>query len=189
VAEVVIGYQVDKHGVRRPLKTDESRRTVEIPRQLAVMLAAFKLRNGASTESFVFATGSGRPFGQRNVIRALRAAQTRATDEHDRPTFPILHERDEHGEPFRHSAASEAIAAGGSAEEVAWQLGHRDSNVTRAVYVQEVKTAERTARRRAAMEKRYGSMLGSAMEAQDGSGRQEDQSRIAEIVPESSTGQ
>ena len=39
---------------------------------------------------------------------------------------------------FRHTAASEAIAAGDGAEEVSWQLGHKNSNVTRAVYVQEV---------------------------------------------------
>ena len=50
---------------------------------------------------------------------------------------------------FRHTAASEAVAAGDGAEEVSWQLGHKNSNVTRAVYVQEVKSAERRARRRA----------------------------------------
>jgi hypothetical protein len=42
-------------------------------------------------------------------------------------------------------------------------------SVTRTVYLQEVKSAERTARRRAKMEARCGSMLGSLMEAEDGS--------------------
>ena len=64
---------------------------------------------------------------------------------------------------FRHTAASEAIAAGDGAEEVSWQLGHKNSNVTRAVYVQEVKSAERRARRRAQIEARYGAVLGEVM--------------------------
>jgi integrase len=70
----------------------------------------------------------------------------------------VLHQRDELGRrlpvprgmvpsfhSFRHTAASEAIAAGESAEEVSWQLGHKTSPITRAVYVQEIKSAERTA--------------------------------------------
>lgn len=178
-AEVRFEYQVDRQGHRQPLKTDESRRTVEIPRRLAGMLVAHKLRRkDTRPAAFVFATRSGAAIQQRNVGAALRSAQEQATDDRGRPTFPILHERDEHGHRlavprgvvpsfhgFRHTAASEAIAAGESAEEVSWQLGHKSSLVTRAVYVQEVKSAERTARRRALMEARYGSVL----EAADGS--------------------
>jgi Phage integrase family len=63
---------------------------------------------------------------------------------------------------FRHSAASEAIAAGDGAEEVSWQLGHKNSNVTRAVYIHEIKDAEKRARRRAKVEARYGSVLEAA---------------------------
>ena len=63
---------------------------------------------------------------------------------------------------FRHTAASDAIAAGDGAEEVSWQLEHKNSNVTRAVYVQEVESAERRARVRAKMEARYGSALEAA---------------------------
>src|SRR5205823_13519833 len=66
---------------------------------------------------------------------------------------------------FRHTAASEAIAGGDGAEQVAWQLGHKDSTVTRRVYVQEIKSAERRARRRAGMEDRYGAMLEAATSA------------------------
>jgi integrase len=175
-AEVRFEYQVDRKGRRQPLKTDESRRTVEIPRRLAAMLVAHKLRSGyTSPSAFVFATRSGAAIQQRNVGAALRRAQEQATDERGRTTFPILHERDERGcrlavqrgavpsfHGFRHTAASEAIAAGESAEEVSWQLGHKSSLVTRAVYVQEVKSAERTARRRARMEARYGDVLEAA---------------------------
>jgi integrase len=175
-AAIRFEYQVDRQGRRQPLKTDESRRTVEIPRQLAVMLAAHKLRSGdTSASGFVFATRSGAAIQQRNVGTALRWAQGHATDDRGRPTFPVLHERDEHGHRlavpsgvvpsfhgFRHTAASEAIAAGESAEEVSWQLGHKNSIVTRTVYVQEVKNAERTARRRARMEARYADVLKTA---------------------------
>ena len=180
LAEIRFEAQVDRKGRRQPLKTKESRRTVEIPPQLAAVLLRHKLAGQAAAPfAFVFATRSGRPLGQRNVMRALRQAQERATDERGQPTFPVLHKVDAQGCPvmppagsvpsfhgFRHSAASEAIAAGDSAEEVSWQLGHKSSIVTRAIYVQEIRTAERTARRRGRMAARYG----SALEAMDRNG-------------------
>jgi hypothetical protein len=46
--------------------------------------------------------------------------------------------------------------------EVAWQLAHRNSVVTRSVYVQETKSAERGTRRRAQLDARYGSLLATA---------------------------
>jgi integrase len=173
-AAVSFEFQVDREGRRQPLKTDESRRTVELPRQLAAMLVQHKLASLRSTPGdFVFASRSG-PLGQRNVLRALRRAQERAVDGRGRPTFPALHQRDERGRSlpvapgvlptfhsFRHTAASHAIAAGESAEEVSWQLGHRNSVVTRAVYVHELKTAERTARRRQRMEDQSARFLSS----------------------------
>ena len=48
-------------------------------------------------------------------------------------------------------------------------LGHRNSNVTRAVYLHEIKDAERKAKSRARMEARYG----SALEALDRSSEQQ----------------
>jgi integrase len=178
-AEIRFLHQVDRQGQRQPLKTSESRRTVEIPRSLALMLAAHKLRSADTSElAFVFATRTGRPIQQRSVGLALRRAQRDAVDAHGRPTFPILHDVDDDARPrrvphgaipsfhsFRHTAASEAIAAGESAEEISWQLGHKNSIITRAVYVQEVKTAERTAKRRARMEARYSSILGATANA------------------------
>ncbi len=93
-AEITFARQVDRKGNRRPTKTGGSARTVPIPRELALILARHKLASPKTTpESFVFATRSGRPLSQRNVARALRKAQERATDEHGRPTFPLLHER------------------------------------------------------------------------------------------------
>ena len=172
-AQVRIEGQVDRSGERRPLKTAESRRTIEIPTSLAAAVKRHQLARGVPPASaFVFATRSGRPFGQRNVLRALRDAQARAVDADGHPTFPALVAALQAGPPiprdaapnfhgFRHSAASLALANGESAEEVAWQLGHKNSLVTRAVYVQEIRTVERQARRRARMEAQYGDALGA----------------------------
>jgi hypothetical protein len=88
-------------------------------------------------ETFVFATCTGRALSQRNVVRTLRRAQERATDEHGRPAFPALQERDVPANrvpsmhSFRHTVASRALPAGESVDEVAFLLGHRDATVTR----------------------------------------------------------
>ncbi len=196
-AEVAIVAQVDRQGRRQALKTQESRRTVEIPRALAAMLAQHKLASGdGRPEAFVFATRTGRPISQRNIMRALRNAQGRATDEHGRPTFPALQERDAKGRPvpvahgaipsfhsFRHTAASEAISAGESAEEVSWQLGHKSSVVTRAVYTQEIKSAERTAHRRAKMDARLGKIMESADRSREAAEASKGAGRVVNLVP------
>jgi integrase len=129
-AEIEFGWQVDRYGNRRPTKTDRSARTVPIPEELALILARHKLASPhPQAIDFVFCTRTGRPFGQRNVIRALRGAQRHASDEQGNPTFPELHERDEQGRPvpvphgalpsmhsFRHTAASRALLAGESVD-------------------------------------------------------------------------
>ena len=80
-AAVRIEAQVDRSGERQPLKTAESRRTIEIPSSLAAALKRHQLASGVpGRTAFVFATRSGRPLGQRNVLRALREAQARAVD-------------------------------------------------------------------------------------------------------------
>ena len=107
----------------------------------------------------MFCTRSGRALGQRNVTRALRSAMRAAVDADGRPTFPALHDgsRVAHGDlptfhAFRRSAASHAIRDGEGAEEVSWMLGHRNSNVTRAVYLHEIRDAERVSERRARLD-------------------------------------
>ena len=52
---------------------------------------------------------------------------------------------------FRHTVASRALLAGESIDEVAFLLGHRDANVTRAVYLRELSDARRRAMRRSRM--------------------------------------
>jgi len=94
-AEIEFAWQVDRHGERVATKTDGSARTVPIPRALAVILARHKLvSRHVNDDHYVFSTCTGRPFGQQNIRRALRQAQSRARNETGDPTFPILHERD-----------------------------------------------------------------------------------------------
>lgn len=184
-AEIEFGWQVDRHGDRRPTKTDGSARTVPIPRELALVLDRHKLaaRYCAPTD-YVFATGTGRALQQRNVSRALREAQTRAVHPDGRPTLAILRETDTNGRPvpvprgpipsmhsFRHTVASLALLAGDSVDEVAFLLGHRDGTVTRAVYVREVADARRRALRRSRMAAEYAGTLHAALEADSDHGR------------------
>jgi integrase len=172
-ASISFTHQVDRKGNRVPLKTEESKRTIELPRSLAAMLAEHKAGSQWSKPGdFVFATRSGRALGQRNVSRELRATMKAATLDNGRPAFPILSETDDQDEPvkvergdlpsfhsFRHSAASNAIAAGDGVEETSWMLGHKDSTVTRRVYISEVRTVERSAKRRGRLEARMGGVL------------------------------
>ena len=153
-----------------------------IPPELALVLANHKRGSKHTTvESFVFATGTGRPLQQRNVAPALRQAQTRAVDADGAPTFPVLHHVDERGLPlpvphgtvpsmhsFRHTVASRALLAGESVDEVAFLLGHRDGTVTRTVYVREVADARRRAMRRTRMTAEFGGALKAALQPPDG---------------------
>jgi integrase len=151
---------------------------VPIPRELALVLSRHQFAAGDwGPHSFVFATGTGRPLQQRNVARALREAQTRAVDTEGDPSFPVLHQVDEQGQPlpvprgvvpsmhsFRHTVASRALLAGESVDEVAFLLGHRDGTVTRTVYVREVADARRRSMRRSRMTAEFGGALGVALE-------------------------
>jgi integrase len=179
-AEIEFEWQVDRHGNRRPTKTDGSARTVPVPSELAVVLLRHRDGVGETkADSFLFATGTGRPLQQRNVARALREAQKRAIDRDGRPTYPILHERDDEGEPipvprgvlpsmhsFRHTVASRALLAGESVDEVAFLLGHRDGTVTRTVYVREVADARRRTMRRSRMAAEFSAALRAALDPQ-----------------------
>ena len=178
-AEIEFGFQVDRHGARRPTKTDGSARTVPIPDQLAAILQHHRSRaRFRADEGFVFATRTGRPLQQRNVSRALREAQIRAVDSGGRPTFPALHQIDESGaraavprgavpsmHSFRHTVASRALLAGESVDEVAFLLGHRDGTVTRTVYVREVADARRRNMRRSQMIAEFGDALAVVLDA------------------------
>ncbi len=174
-AEIEFACQVDRRGHLRPTKTEASARTIPIPAELARILIAHKQRaKYAGPDGFVFATRSGRPLSQRNVARALRRAQFNARDANGDPTFPVLHKSGEdsrqrlvaHGavpsmHSFRHTVASRALLAGESIDEVAFLLGHRDANVTRAVYLRELSDARRRGMRRSRLASEYRDLLGS----------------------------
>lgn len=202
-AEVRFEYQVDRAGERVELKTDESRRPVPLAREIAALLPAHRVASAdTSPGAFVFATRTGRPLGQRNVLRALRATQKRAVTDAGLPTFPRLHAPDctgaepnsptlcchLDGEPprdaapnfhgFRHTAASYALRDGDTESEVAWMLGHKNSTVTRAVYLHEVRDSERRTAQRAKQARRVGSMLA----ADDGSSAAAGEPRSGENV-------
>lgn len=172
-AQIDFAWQVDRKGERRPMKTDGSARTMPIPRELAVILLRHKLAaRFAQPEHFVLSTRTGGPLRQRYVCRALRTAQRDAVDALGRPTFPLLHESDEAGRPipvahgelpsmhsFRHTVASRALLAGESVDEIAFLLGHRDANVTRAVYVRELADTRRRSMRRSRMLAEFSEIL------------------------------
>jgi integrase len=156
-ATITFSHQVDRRGNRVPLKTEESKATLPLPRATALTLLEHKARcMYTGPRSFVFASRSGHALSQRNVLRALYRAQERARDENGRPTFPELFEHTAHGEPvvaddgafvprrvprrqlpplpdfhaLRHTAAMSCE----DAEEARDLLRHRNSNVTRAIY-------------------------------------------------------
>jgi integrase len=203
-ASITFAHQIDRKGNRVPLKTKASERTVEIPRQLAVLLVEHKASSHFSgAKDYVFCTRSGRPLSQRNIARELRATMKDAKLANGRLAFPTLSEVDGDGKPvkvergdvpsfhsFRHTAASEAIHAGDSAEEVSWLLGHKDSTVTRRVYISEIQSAERSTQRRERMEARMGGTLSSLGTADRGAGpnpkRHDRRSPVADVVDLSS---
>jgi integrase len=159
--------QVDRKGERRALKRRDNgiERVVPIPAGLAKVLRGHVARSSTPGE-YAFATSTGRPLGQRNVARALRGAQRRATRPDGSTTYPQLHEDTppERGEvpglhSFRHTAATRFLYAGDSADEVAVLLGHRDATVTRAVYLHEVEDAARRAIRRDRINAEFGSVF------------------------------
>ncbi|HEX5193876.1 MAG TPA: site-specific integrase [Solirubrobacteraceae bacterium] len=174
-AEIDFAWQVDRAGHRVATKTDGSARVVPIPRELAAILIRHKLASRfVGADDFVFSTRIGGALRQVNVGRALRRAQRDALDDGGRPVFPILHEADAAGNPvpvphgvlpsmhsFRHTVASRALLAGESIDEIAFLLGHRDANVTRAVYVRELADTRRRSMRRSRMTAEFSEILKS----------------------------
>ena len=178
-AQLDFAWQVDRHGQRQPTKTVGSARIVPVPRELALILIHHKLASRFSAPTdFVFATRTGGALRQINVGRALRDAR----GEEGNPTFPVLQQIDETGRlspvprgavpsmhSFRHTVASRALLAGESVDEIAFLLGHRDANVTRAVYVRELADARRRSMRRSRMVAEFSEILRPSHEASQNS--------------------
>jgi integrase len=183
-ATIRFGFQVDRSGNRVPLKTDESKAVLPLPRAAAVMLLEHRARSlHTGPRAYVFATKSGRPLGQRNVLRALYRAQERARKPDGTPTFEELFEHDEHGHlvldergecvlrnvkrreldlPHFHALRHGAAMACEDLEEARDLLRHKNSTVTAIVY-----RAHFSDRRREQLRGRLEARHGSFMEATD----------------------
>ncbi|MHB8695289.1 MAG: tyrosine-type recombinase/integrase [Solirubrobacteraceae bacterium] len=129
-----VEYQLGRDGTRTPLKTDESRRAVDIPPQLMRRLLALVGERGDrfNPQAFVFAThnGSGleRKVARNALDRASKAAQLAAPK-------PTLHD-------LRHSHASMLIALDYNLVDIQRRLGHRKPDTTLRVYAHEWKYRE-----------------------------------------------
>jgi integrase len=129
--------QLDRDGQRTPLKTEESRRAIDIPPQLLRRLLALVAERGQlfNPGALVFAsrneTGLVRKVTREALKRAVKAAGLG-------PPAPTLHD-------LRHSHASMLIALDVSVVDVQRRLGHRKPDTTLRLYAHQWK--EREARR------------------------------------------
>jgi integrase len=132
-----VEYQLGRDGDRTPLKTEESRRAIDIPPQLTRRLAAVVAERGALFDpaALVFASRSGsgleRKVAREALKRAVKTAGIAAPE-------PSLHD-------LRHSHASMLIALDVPLVDVQRRLGHRKPDTTLRVYAHQWK--EREARR------------------------------------------
>ncbi len=137
---IAFRHQLGKDGATAPLKSRQSRRTIEIRRGLA---AELRLR------------GAGRVFEPLTLDAAEKrwhAILDRAAIEDPRP---VIHD-------LRHTHVSGLIADGWDVVEVAARVGDRVETVLR-VYAHEFDAKRRSAARRASLEERYGRQDGYQM--------------------------
>lgn len=132
---IAFAQQLSRHGgVLRPLKTRQSKRTLEATRGLT---AALRL-----------AAGPERVFEQLTHTIVEEAWADAVDGAHLTAPQPVIHD-------LRHTHASKLIAAGWDPVEVAARLGDRVETVLR-VYAHEFDARRRSAERRALLETLYG---------------------------------
>jgi hypothetical protein len=171
-ATIEITGRVDRKGKRQPLKTDSAERTIELPGQLAVILLEHRV--GAKHKqpgAFVFCSLSGRCLGQRNVTRALRLAQARRAT---RGPASRSSRSCRTGPRWRPTRCPASTASGIRPPARRWPRASRSrrsrgSSATSGAQSPPRSTckrsrAERSARRRSAMEERYGALLEASAE-------------------------
>jgi integrase len=150
-AQIRVEYQLGRDGIRAPLKTEESRRSIDLPLdvmdELAELVDASTRRSSGSLDSFVFASRTGRAL-ERKVVRAALRRASRAADL--AKPYPTLHD-------LRHSHASMMIALGVPVVEVQHRLGHRTPDTTLRVYAHEWR---RTEAERSQVGRRINQLLG-----------------------------
>jgi len=128
-ALVRVEYQLGRDGNRTLLKTQESRRAIDIPPPLMRRLLALVTERGArfNPHAFVFATRTGtgleRKVARAALDRAVKAAKLAAPK-------PTLHD-------LRHSHASMLFALDHNLVAIQRRLGHRKPDTTLRVYAHE----------------------------------------------------
>ena len=133
-ALIRVDYQLGRDGTRTQLKTEESRRAIDIPPQLMSRLLALVTERGDrfNPNTFVFATRNGTGLERKTARAALDRAAKAAKLVAPKPT---LHD-------LRHSHASMLIALDYSLVDIQRRLGHRKPDTTLRVYAHEWKFRE-----------------------------------------------
>lgn len=184
---VRVGAQLGRDGKRAELKTASAAREVVIPPFVVAMLKERKEAQFAAgfarPEDHVFATRTGNPLGQRNLLRDFYEVLKDACldgDDDGRPR-PRWHD-------LRHTCASVLIAKGIPVTSVAHQLGHANPSITLKIYAHLFDAAEHEERVAAVLE--AAAQGGKAAENDGGERRRTDdgpeQSNVA-IHPASAT--
>ena len=137
-----LAEQLARDGSLRPLKTRQSKRTIEITRSVSAELRL------AGDRERVFPRLSHREI-ERQWADALKRAELGAP-------APVIHD-------LRHTHASRLIALGWDPVEIARWLGDRVETVLR-VYVHEFDARRRSAERHAALESLYGEVSSGSFE-------------------------
>jgi integrase len=129
-----VEYQLGRDGTRQPLKTDESRRAIDIPPQLMRRLLKLVDDRGArfTPGALVFGSRTGTGLERKVAREALKRAAKAAKLSEPQPT---LHD-------LRHSHASMLIAMDFSVVDVQRRLGHRKPDITLRIYAHEWKYRE-----------------------------------------------
>jgi integrase len=132
-----IEAQLGRDGSRTPLKTPESRRTIDIPPELMRRLLALTATRGAlfNPDALLLASRNGTGLERKTARNALKRATKTAQITTPHPT---LHD-------LRHTHASMLIALDIPLVDVQRRLGHRKPDTTLRIYAHEWK--ERDARR------------------------------------------
>jgi integrase len=128
---ITVQCQLGRDGTRTPLKTEESRRALDIPPQLMRRLHRLLADRGVlfDPSAYVFASRSGNGL-ERKVARAALQRACKAARIPD--PQPSLHD-------LRHSHASMLIALDHSVADVQRRLGHRKPDTTLRIYTHQWK--------------------------------------------------
>jgi integrase len=170
--------QLGRDGKRAELKTESAAREVVVPPFVVAMLRERKQQQFAAgfarPEDYVFATRTGKPVGQRNLLRdyyeVLADAGLDGADGRLRPRWHDL----------RHTCASVLIAKGLPVTSVAHQLGHANPSITLKIYAHLFDAAAHEERVAAALES--AAQGGKAAENGGGERRRTDNLATASIV-------